>query len=591
MTRKIAVLMVICVYSISLLFIPNGNSAQTTKIEYNWSENQYTFHFTRNWEQVSDIINYSGSYHDQFSTNIGEYNETEDSWVNEQRIITYASNYTYYSNTTRTGGCNLDLIFTIYQVNINYGDIVKLMWVALKSGTIQMEYDMNSYFKEYSYYEDFQEDIESKFTKYDFSTSEKIDEWTENSQNIGIREMNPDPIEYSEYNLYNFEISMPLILTMQIFTTENKDKIAWAEEICDYIIYQDRDSDGIYSAGETSNPSQSGFSLYQSDEYCGVIYPMAAWGTYFYDYNGYNTSYTVNFPCDKSVNEIASNIKFTPPSLTDNIVSWNIEYPQFPMDIRVTDFENGNYYFTRPNATFSNVSPQDFAYGFNYNITETQANLAYTIGLSKVSNSTLYSKLQGYGLSLPHYNYFLSSFDITEVDSKDLTIPDDLFIFESNNTIVAEIDLLSPLKKNYTLYDYPKLGADTEIESRGGSLHRLLMRDQELSVNPTNPFINLIYSVSDVVATDRSFIVVDDMYRVETHNFPIWNGEKLWHDPTLRIHHHGAPGANDINPYNPTTIPGMDVCLMIMSSVVVVMVYLIKSQSKSKNFFSNNKNV
>ena len=586
MSRKISFLLALCLCSVPFLFIPNVASQSTTQVLFNWSEETFSYQLNRVWTGESNIIEYSGSYSDVFHTNDHYYNETEDTWTRILRDITYHANYTYFSNTTRTGDISLNMTLDVYRVNVNYGTGVKMVWLALKKGTIQMDYNLQSYFKNYSYYEEYQEDIENTYIKYNTTTYKVIDEWQDTAHNFGNRTMNPGPIECSERDQYEAEFALPLILTMQMYTTEKKDKIAWAEQLCEYILYKDKDKDVIYSAGETSNPSQSGFTLYQSDEYVGYIQPMALWGTLYQEYNSMNMSYEINFPGDKTVSDIASTIIFTPPVSADtNIISWNIEYPAFPIKAQVTDQDKPHeeWYSTRPNASYSNTSPGDFNYGFSYNVSENQANLDFMLGLSKISNATFYNAVQGYGLSMPHYNYFLSSFDINEIDPKELTVPSNLFTFESNETTVAEINMINPIKRNYTLFDYPKVGINTEMESTGGSLHKLLMTDAELSANANNPFINLIYSIEDLVAKDSTFTVVDNLYRVETQNYPIWNGEKLIHDPTLIIYYADVSQHTQLDD---SAIPGFNGYMMLVSSIILVIVYVIKM--KQKNIKSRN---
>ena len=580
MSRKVSFLLVLCLCSVPLLFIPKVISQSPPQPVFNWSEVAFAYHLDRVWTGDSFIINYSGSYSDVFHTNDHIFNYTENTYTRILRDITYYANYSYFSNTTRQGDFSIDMALDIYRVNINYGTGAKLVWFALKKGAIQMDYNIDSYFKNYSYYEEYQEDIVDKCTKFNRTTGEVIDEWQDSYQNFDTRIMNPDPIQYSEGYEVDIEFTIPLILTMQMYTTENQDKIAWAEQFCEYILYKDKDKDMIYSAGETSDPSQSGFTLYQSDEYIGFIEPMAFWGTVYQEYDSWNDTFEYSFPVDKAPAELASNIVFTPPSFTDtNIVSWNIEYPAYPIRAQVVDWDKlvEEWYFTQCNANYSDTSPGDFDYGFVYNVSENQANLDFTLGLSKISNATLYNAVQGYGLCIPHYNYFLASFDINEIDPKELTVPSSVFTFETNNITVATIDMVNPIKKNYTLFDYPETGINTELESFGGSIHKLLSTDAKLSANTLSPFINLIYSIEDLVAEDTNFIVVDDLYAIETQSYPIWNGEKLVHDPTLTIYFIEQETNNDLE----EGIPGFSLYTMLVSSLFFVIIYTVKSKRKS----------
>ena len=560
---------------------------------YSWQDTSYNYLLYREWTGDSGVINYSGAYSDVFSASLYYHNESEQTWTRETRTHFYNGNYSFFSNKTTKGYIDVNMGLDVYRVDIQYGEAVDLVWMALKQGTLEMDYFLEQFEEDYSFVEEYNLDVESEFTKFNATTSEIIDVWIETSNETGVLNMtvDGDPIDYHSYYSYNLEFSLPLILVMQIYTTENKDKIAWAEMFYDYIVYKDADQDGIYSAGETGSPSPSGFSLYSSDEMCGVVRPMA-WD--FQMYNEYidpilntSTNSTTHqiLPFDKSVKEVASTIQFTPPILdNEGVISWDINYPQFPIYASITDSDKdpSEWYYTKPNATYELMSPGDFNYQFDYNLSENRADFDFTLGLSKISNDSFYSAVQGCGLSLPHYNYFLGSFDINEVDPVELTMPSDLFTFESNGTTVAEINMINPVKKNYTLYDYPKMGINTEMESTGGSLHKLLMTDSEQSANAGNPFINLIYTIKEIVEADPSFTIADDFYKIETQNYPVWNGEKLSHDPTFTIYYEDQ-GTEDGLPSGPdASIPGFDTFIVTALVSTVVVIQLLNRKKRLK---------
>lgn len=518
---------------------------------YSWQENLFSYSFDRVWDGDSAVYNYSGSYSDVFHTSKHAYNETEGTWTREIRTTDYFANYSLFSNTTIKGYMNLNMDVDFYQVNIQVGEAVDLIWMALKNGTFESEIFYEKIMESYAFIENYSQAIVQQFTKFDVNTWDVLDEWTENYTEIGVKNMtyygNPDP--HTIYRLESREFSMPVILVMQVFTTKNKDKIAWSELIYDYIVYKEKDQDGIFSAGETEDSNPSDLHLGLSDEYLGFIQPVTFTVQYFREdiypeepESNWNGSAYFEYPLQqsKSINEIASGIQFTPPTVSaENVISWDVKYPQFPMYafIRDTDLPSENWYSSYENSSYSDTSPGDFSYGFDYNITENHANLDFTLGLSKVSDPDLYNAAQGTGLCLPHYNFFLASFDITEEDPKELTVPSGLFLFESNSTTVAEINLINPKKKEYTLYDYPTPGENSQLDSYGGSLHKLLTAKTELMGNGGNPILNIIYAIEEVVAADPTFTVADDLYHLETQNYPVWNGERLVHDPTYTIYY------------------------------------------------------
>ncbi len=560
---------------------------KTSAPTFSWEEVTYDYSLARSWAGESKIFNYSNSYSDVFNTNSHYYNESASTWTKEIRTTYYDANYSFYSNTTIKGYIDLNMSLDVYRVDVQYGDAVDLIWTAIKQGTLEMETFYEQWEKDYSYVEEYYQDVESEFVKYDTNTWDVIDSWTETYNDTGVLNMtvDADPTVYNAYNFLELEFSIPLILVMQVYTTANKDKIAWAEMFYEYIVYKDLDNDAIYSAGETSDPTTSGFDLYSSDEFSGFLRPLA-WDFQMYrEYthpSPFNETIHRILPFDKTVNEIASTIQFTPPALIgDSVVSWDIEYPQFPISALIIEDESVEYY-TKANATYDLMSPGDFNYQFDYNLSESQADLDFTLSLSKISNESFYNAVQGLGLCLPHHNFFVASFDINEVDPVELTVPSDLFTFESNGSTVAEINMINPAKKNYTLYDFPELGTNTEMESAGGSLHKLLVADSEQTGNVGDPFTNLIYTIKEIAEADPTFTIADDLYKIETQNYPLWNGEKLVHDPTLTIYYDPQDFGEEPPDLPEPAIPGFDLCAIFAVASTVISMQIIKRKKEKK---------
>jgi hypothetical protein len=289
---------------------------KTSAPTFSWEEVTYDYSLARSWAGESKIFNYSNSYSDVFNTNSHYYNESASTWTKEIRTTYYDANYSFYSNTTIKGYIDLNMSLDVYRVDVQYGDAVDLIWTAIKQGTLEMETFYEQWEKDYSYVEEYYQDVESEFVKYDTNTWDVIDSWTETYNDTGVLNMtvDADPTVYNAYNFLELEFSIPLILVMQVYTTANKDKIAWAEMFYEYIVYKDLDNDAIYSAGETSDPTTSGFDLYSSDEFSGFLRPLA-WDFQMYrEYthpSPFNETIHRILPFDKTVNEIASTIQFT----------------------------------------------------------------------------------------------------------------------------------------------------------------------------------------------------------------------------------------------------------------------------------------
>ena len=102
-------------------------------------------------------------------------------------------------------------------------------------------------------------------------------------------------------------------------------------------MYKDKDKNIIYSVGDKGGA----VDMWSSSEYCGYIKPMAS---HMYrhiiipetavDIDGY-----LHLPRDKTINELAATIQFTPPTTSSgNDVSWGIEYPGLTIDASIMDF-------------------------------------------------------------------------------------------------------------------------------------------------------------------------------------------------------------------------------------------------------------
>ena len=583
-----------CLSPLNSLGLSTANP-RTSAPAFSWQETTYTYNMTRIWDGDSTILNYSNSYSKTFTTNDHYINESENTWTREINAISYQANYSFYSNRTIEGNLTLGLDLEVYQVNVQLEDAVNMIWIALKEGFLDMEYYRNSYASEFFLFEEYYQDVVSEYTKFDMTTWEVLDEWTVFSNESGTvnKTAKTDPSEYRSYTWRRNVFTQPLILTSQIYTTENGDKIAWAEMFYNYFIYNDTDKNGIYSVGVKEGGSiYGGMNLYTSDECRGSMNPIAENWQFYYEEiypadpsSNWNLTNQINFPNDTAVSAIASTIEFTPPALDENnVIVWDIIYPQYPVYVSIYNVAEP---YTNGGGSYDSLSPTDFSYEYAYNLTGNQANLDYTLGIGKIDKPEFYDAVQGFGLSIPRYNFFISSFDINEVDQIDITMPSSLFVFESNDTTIAEINMMNPIKKNYTLYDYPTNGVNTQMESMGGSLHRMVTASNEISAHSSDPILNLIYAIEEIVEADTTFTMVDKLYHLETQNYPLWNGEKLVHDPTLSIYYEPQEFSWPEEPPDtpePTAIPGFNLLAIFAVISAIVPIQIIKRRKEKKQF-------
>ena len=83
---------------------------------------------------------------------------------------------------------------------------------------------------------------------------------------------------------------------------------------------------------------------------------------------------------------------------------------------------------------------------------------------------------------------------------------------------------------------------------------------------------------------DPTFTIVDDLYQIETQNYPLWNGEKLIHDPTLTIYY--KPQVSEEDPSElpgPAVIPGFNLYAIFAVASVVVSILIIKRRKEKKH--------
>ncbi|MEJ2248091.1 MAG: hypothetical protein P8Y97_00340 [Candidatus Lokiarchaeota archaeon] len=527
---------------------------------YNWKERTFSFTFNDVWDNEVSIFNQSGVSRSSYTSENAYYDESNN-YVKEEVTLQSVSNYSQYSKSVVDGSISMTYNFEVYEVALDYGKSLKMIWVAIKSGSIVLEYTINNVNRTYLYKSD------TTLTR-----TEKVDKYSDGSMNSLI-DSSQNEITFNdssnyeenfytenEYSKNEATFSMPVILICQMVTTKTGEKMAWAELFGDFIVYNDTNFDNIYSAGDSSSSTQ--MSLSASDENCGTLYPMVGTQTSYLEHPSMNMSYTQNLPSDLSVDDYVNTIEFTPPTQgNNNNISWGIEYPDIPLNGFI---ENGeDFYYLPPNATLSEVATSDISYGFNYEITPSFAAMDYTFSFDKVSE-LLYSAVQGLSLATPHYTYLLSNFDIEQTEESFLSAPKDSFEFITNGTKIAEIDFAHPVKKNYDLYDYPSLGKVSTYNAIGASVNLLISKTCSYAtpLSGGNVLQNLIYSLDDVVALDPKFTVNDNLFSMETQNYPYWSGNKIIHDPTLKVLYSGEsepeqeePDDTPTNPNEPESIP------------------------------------
>ena len=173
----LSLLFTACLSPLNSLAVSTANP-KTSAPTFSWQETNYTYNLTRIWDGESTILNYSNSYSEVFSTNDHYINESDNTWTREINTIYYQANYSFYSNRTIEGNLTLGMDLEVYQVNIQLGDAVNMIWLALKEGFLDMEYYLDSYASEFFLFEEYYQDVVSEYTKFDMTTWDVLDEWT-----------------------------------------------------------------------------------------------------------------------------------------------------------------------------------------------------------------------------------------------------------------------------------------------------------------------------------------------------------------------------------------------------------------------------
>ena len=252
--------------------------AQSDKAEYatfSWAQTTYSTSLSKIWDGETVFQNYTGSYSDVFTVKDHYINHSDNTYVEETRVVDYNANYSYYYNYTIEESFDLDIDLTVYRVDVDYGNSAQLIWMALKKGFYEMDWYRESYGFNYDYSETNHQIIDKEIKKYDRYTLELLDTWNETEIVYDIINYSWDqPTEIlDDHRILNKTFTQPFFLTFQIYETEKGDKIAWASVFSEFLVFRDNDGDGIYSVGDFENPPMSQLSIYSSSELTGNFIP------------------------------------------------------------------------------------------------------------------------------------------------------------------------------------------------------------------------------------------------------------------------------------------------------------------------------
>ncbi|MBN1802436.1 MAG: hypothetical protein JW891_13075 [Candidatus Lokiarchaeota archaeon] len=519
-----------------------------------WNNTVFSSH-EKGWDNRTE--SFMAVYEDKWGV------ENPNTYFEYSRSGYYADYVEIYRKNTVTGNMTNTINMNVYKVEASYDDSLQFTWMAVKDcywtndiWLVDNQFNYNYTHKDYRnetiiWTERYHENDSIASLEIETNEGWYPDHFTEGTQP-------PSDFYYHQVMQQNF--TMPLILTTQVYKTQNGEHVAWMDMFYSYIVYNDTDGNGIYSADLSDTSGSIGaVSIGSSNECRGVIYPMAIsvsstlW-SYYKNNNSLESppeSGSFSFPNDLTLDALSNNIVFTPPLDENNVLKWDIEYPDYPIYGYVKNaskydddvYVAGKYNYATYQwdyLNYSQASPGDFGFGFNYEIGRSSSNLDYTIDLPQITNQSFYDGVKGCGLSIPHYTYLIASSEIEESVISLVSKSADIFNFEIGGINFAEMDMMNPAKQNYTLYDYPSLGKISEFSSQGGTVAKIITSSLKQNFWPQfggDLFSSIIFSLEDLVSDNPFFNNPQNLYSIETQNYPIWSGNRIVHDPTLRAYY------------------------------------------------------
>jgi len=315
-------------------------------------------------------------------------------------------------------------------------------------------------------------------------------------------------------------------------------------------------------------------NLYDDVEYEGSLHPLIIDGHVYFELldpiENYFFDSDQSFPNNSKVSDAFPLINFRKPTLDKGVLSWGIEYNSFPfISTRVLES------FHLPNITYEGSLKSDYSFEFDFVINQDRSQLDVTTGLETVesSRSQFMDDIGDFELCVPHYTYLVSSMDIHEDFSDVMTRAHDVFEFEMAEKAVCEIDM-GGTKKPYTLFNHSDGDKESTLNSVGAAITKKVTDPMENAITPftgggLRPFANLVFSLDDTIKDDPILKPATNTRRIvsiETENYPVWSGNAIYHDPSLKTF---IGFANQI----PGTNIGIFLLSGLMGIIAVLMYY------------------
>ena len=524
----------------------------------NWEYGETTVNSTTYYEFNNEMIFFdiSGSYEDEYNYT---YSYETGGYIYEYDIkCVYSSECEGNTTQYMTGNYTLEIEFLADYVNV-WADTksrADYNWYGLKLGNFYMDY----WITDMTYIQHINQTTNNTYyqtcTKRNGATGEIVDVthdtwdyWYWYNDTYNSSTWAGGTYDYIQHTRENVTFMIPMQLSTLTLTTRNGWVIGWSNLLCEYIIFNDTNSNGIFDAGSGSSMYNLP-SLYFSDEFEGMMMPYAVdldieMGTYFKN-NGtptprWNGTHYVYEPMTME-QQIPTGIDI--PGLVDNFTlnwnepnttedgliefSWNQHADELPTIVQVGGMMGASM----------NIWDLETDYNYaNKLIVNKSGELKTetTNSFGEVVNSTVKNLVTNLSLAVPTYSAFFAPGKINNTQTKFVPKVANKWQFKLAEQLIGEAEFDNPFKENYTLVGAGVSGSNLTCTSIGSSVAKVLV---EMGSNPlgsmmsSNPFISILYA-NDLYTLPATYNIT---VCYEILNYPTWSGHRIVHDPIFTIH-------------------------------------------------------
>lgn len=520
------------------------------------SEDTFTYSLFREWNNETMGQDEITSEHSWTDIDFVNYEDSKGNWIVKKVETITTDKTTFYHKRAYIGNASLTINLTTYRVDVN-SDNLQFTWHAVKEGILEEERQIS-----YEHTDTYQSTnrTERRFiTLLNYTDSFK-QTLLENTTYQEIKYTNftcnppPSKITDLQYIYAKMRFVAPMILIFQKYTTQNDRKVAWGQLLWEMIVFNDTDRNGIYNAAEFSGDSEAHMSLKSGDEFVGELKPIAS--EIVYKMHKEDDLSTMSHPTDRDLETFINDIQYTAPYLENDHLLWNISYLNMVCQAGV---EYKDRYYYNPTLKYEDLIPNNYSYSFDYYLDTNKARLEYEFNAGEFSDPYYKSNVSGFGISIPSHTYLISDTLIQQNTSNAMSVPTDEFDFAVDGETAAEVDLSEDAERIYQLEDFEGEGIISNHISRGASVNFHCTAPLYYGLKSGGyGFERAMLSTESLVSSDPKFMAVDNLYEIETINYPEWGGHALHHDPQLNAYFKASPSDDDDSSPNGDDTPPDD---------------------------------